>query len=34
VEIELDEALMEKNIYKITDEEDNQLHAAAEVFYK
>jgi len=28
VKVELDEALAEKNFYKITDEEDNQLHAA------
>ena len=28
VVVELDEALSDKNIYKITDEEDNQLHAA------
>jgi len=28
VEVELDEALLGKNIYKITDEEDNQLAAA------
>lgn len=34
VEIELDEALADKNIYKITDAEDNQLHAAVEVFYQ
>ncbi len=32
VEIELDEALLEKNIYKVTDEEDNQLRAAADTF--
>lgn len=31
VEVELDEALREKNIYKITDEEDNQLAAAYEL---
>ena len=30
VEVELDESLAGKNIYKITDEEDNQLAAAAE----
>ena len=30
VEVELDEALADKNTYKITDEEDNQLAAAAE----
>ena len=34
VEVELDEALADKNIYKITDAEDNQLHAAVEVFYQ
>jgi carboxyl-terminal processing protease len=28
VEVELDEALADKNTYKITDEEDNQLAAA------
>lgn len=28
--VELDEALADKNIYKITDEEDNQLHAAVD----
>lgn len=33
IEIELDEALATKNIYKITDEEDNQLAAAAESFH-
>ena len=32
VEVELDEALSDKNIYKITDEEDNQLAAAAASF--
>lgn len=32
VEVELDEALQSKNIYKITDEEDNQLAAAAATF--
>ena len=32
VEVELDEALADKNIYKITDEEDNQLAAAAATF--
>ena len=32
VEVELDPALEDKNIYKITDEEDNQLAAAAAVF--
>lgn len=32
--VELDEALAEKNIYKITDEEDNQLLAAIEELYK
>ncbi len=31
VEVELDESLKEKNIYKITDEEDNQIAAAVEV---
>ncbi len=31
--VELDEALAEKNIYKITDEEDNQLAAAVATFY-
>ena len=30
VEVELDESLANKNIYKITDEEDNQLAAAAD----
>jgi len=34
VVVELDEALLEKNIYKITDEEDNQLRAAAATFDK
>ena len=34
VEVELDEALAGKNIYKITDEEDNQLRAAIEELYK
>ncbi len=33
VEVELDEALEGKNIYKITDEEDNQLAAAVATFY-
>ncbi|MBQ7312415.1 MAG: PDZ domain-containing protein [Clostridia bacterium] len=33
VEVKLDEALLTKNIYKITDEEDNQLAAAAATFY-
>lgn len=33
VEVELDESLLTKNIYKITDEEDNQLAAAAATFY-
>lgn len=33
VVVELDEALKEKNIYKITDEEDNQLRAAVEALY-
>ncbi len=32
VEVELDEALEGKNIYKITDQEDNQLAAAAATF--
>ncbi|MBO7405584.1 MAG: S41 family peptidase [Clostridia bacterium] len=32
VEVELDETLSDKNIYKITDEEDNQLAAAAASF--
>lgn len=32
VEVELDEALADKNIYKITDEEDNQLAAAVATF--
>ncbi|MGN1347004.1 MAG: S41 family peptidase [Eubacteriales bacterium] len=32
VEVALDEALASKNIYKITDEEDNQLAAAAATF--
>ncbi len=32
--VELDEALLEKNIYKITDEEDNQLAAAVATFNK
>ena len=31
--VELDEALANKNIYKITDEEDNQLRAAIEALY-
>ncbi|MBQ8747800.1 MAG: PDZ domain-containing protein [Clostridia bacterium] len=31
--VEMDEALKEKNIYKITDEEDNQLRAAVEALY-
>ncbi len=30
--VELDEALLQKNVYKITDEEDNQLAAAAATF--
>ncbi len=34
VEIELDEALNDKNFYKITDEEDNQLAAAVKTFYE
>ncbi len=33
VTVELDESLSEKNIYKITDEEDNQLRAAVEALY-
>lgn len=33
VTVELDEALQSKNIYKITDAEDNQLHAAVEAVY-
>ncbi len=33
VVVELDEALKDKNIYKITDEEDNQLRAAVEALY-
>ena len=33
VEVELDEALQTKNIYKVTDEEDNQLAAAVKTFY-
>lgn len=32
--VELDEALLEKNIYKITDAEDNQLREAVEIFNK
>ncbi len=32
VEVELDEALLTKNVYKVTDEEDNQLAAAAATF--
>ncbi len=32
-EVELDPALADKNMYKITDEEDNQLKAAAESLY-
>lgn len=32
VVVELDEALLTKNVYKITDEEDNQLAAAAATF--
>ncbi|MBQ6676810.1 MAG: carboxy- processing protease, partial [Clostridia bacterium] len=32
VEIELDPELADKSLYKITDEEDNQLKAAAEAF--
>ena len=34
VVVELDEALLTKNVYKITDEEDNQLAAAAKTFYE
>lgn len=34
VEVELDESLADKNIYKITDEEDNQLAAAVATFEK
>ena len=34
LEIELDEALKNKNIYKITDEEDNQLQAAISLIVK
>lgn len=34
ITVELDEALREKNIYKITDEEDNQLRAAVEALYQ
>lgn len=34
VVVELDEALEGKNIYKITDEEDNQLRAAVATFYE
>ncbi len=34
IEVELDEALAEKNIYKITDEEDNQLRAAVAALYE
>ena len=34
VVVELDEALLSKNVYKITDEEDNQLAAAAKTFYE
>lgn len=32
--VDLDEALADKNIYKITDEEDNQLHAAITALYE
>ena len=32
IEVELDEALADKSLFKITDEEDNQLKAAAEAF--
>lgn len=34
LEVELDEALQNKNIYKITDEEDNQLQAAISLIVK
>ena len=34
IEVELDESLEGKNIYKITDEEDNQLKAAADALNK
>lgn len=34
IEVELDESLGGKNIYKVTDEEDNQLAAAAASFYE
>ena len=34
VEIELDEALKNKNRYKITDQEDNQLQAAISLIVK
>ncbi len=34
VEVELDEALLSKNVYKITDEEDNQLTEAVATFEK
>lgn len=34
VEVELDEALANKNIYKITDSEDNQLQKAVEIINK
>lgn len=34
LEVELDEALQNKNIYKITDEEDNQLQAAIALIAK
>ena len=34
VEVELDESLEDKNFYKITDEEDNQLTAAVEALNK
>ena len=33
VVVALDEALKDENIYKITDEEDNQLRAAVEALY-
>ena len=34
LEIELDEALKNKNIYKITDAEDNQIQAAIDLIGK
>ncbi len=33
ITVELDDALLEKNVFKITDEEDNQLRAAVEALY-